>query len=127
MRRLKMCEELGRGWDRMVLSCEAQFLPAPRIEVFQENTKVTLFSEMEFRNIPMEDKLWSCYLHACLMYVQGDALTNKSLRERFNVMESSAGSISRLIKEVVNDGKIKPLDPTTAKRYMKYIPSWAYF
>ena len=53
------------------------------------------------------------------------ALTNKSLRERFNVMESSAGSISRLIKEVVNDGKIKPLDPTTAKRYMKYIPSWA--
>ncbi len=125
MRRLKMCEELGRGWDRMVLSCEAQFLPAPRIEVFQENTKVTLFSEMEFRNIPMEDKLWSCYLHACLMYVQGDALTNKSLRERFNVMESSAGSISRLIKEVVNDGKIKPLDPTTAKRYMKYIPSWA--
>ena len=40
-------------------------------------------------------------------------------------MESSAGSISRLIKEVVNDGKIKPLDPTTAKRYMKYIPSWA--
>lgn len=125
MRRLKMCEELGRGWDRMVLSCEAQFLPAPRIEVFQENTKVTLFSEMEFRNIPMEDKLWSCYLHACLMYVQGDGLTNKSLRERFNVMESSAGSISRLIKEVVNDGKIKPLDPTTAKRYMKYIPSWA--
>lgn len=70
MRRLKMCEELGRGWDRMVLSCEAQFLPAPRIEVFQENTKVTLFSEMEFRNIPMEDKLWSCYLHACLMYVK---------------------------------------------------------
>ena len=47
MRRLKMCEELGRGWDRMVLACEAQFLPAPRIEVFQENTKVTIFSEME--------------------------------------------------------------------------------
>ena len=69
MRRLKMCEELGRGWDRMVLSCEAQFLPAPRIEVFQENTKVTLFSEMEFRNIPMEDKLWSCYLHACFTSV----------------------------------------------------------
>lgn len=34
MRRLKMCEELGRGWDRMVLACEAQYLPAPWIEVF---------------------------------------------------------------------------------------------
>ena len=125
MRRLKMCEELGRGWDRMVLACEAQYLPAPRIEVFQDSTKVTLFSEMEFSNIPMEDKLWSCYLHACLMYIQGDALTNKSLRDRFNVKDTSAGSISRLIKESVSAGRIKPLDPETAKRYMKYIPSWA--
>ena len=125
MRRLKMCEELGRGWDRMVLACEAQFLPAPCIEVFQDSTKVTLFSEMEFSNIPMEDKLWSCYLHACLMYIQGDALTNKSLRDRFNVGETSAGSISRLIKEAVSQGRIKALDPDTAKRYMRYIPIWA--
>ena len=28
------------------------------------------------------------------MYIQGEALTNKSLRERFNVKDSSAGSIS---------------------------------
>lgn len=125
MRRLKMCEELGRGWDRMVLACEMQYLAAPRIEVFQESTKVTLFSEMEYTNIPMEDKLWSCYLHACLMYIQGDALTNKSLRERFGVKESSAGSISRLIKEAMEQNKIKPLDPDTAKRYMRYIPNWA--
>ena len=94
------------------------FIPAPRIEVFQENTRVTLFSDIELSNIPMEDKLWSCYLHACLMYIQGEALTNKSLRERFN-------SISRLIKESVAEGRIKPLDPETAKRYMKYIPGWA--
>lgn len=125
MRRLKMCEELGRGWDRIVLACEAQFLPAPRIEVFQDSTKVTLFSGMKYANIPMEDKLWSCYLHACLMYVQGDALTNKSLRDRFNVRETMAGSISRLIKESVESGSIKPLDSDTAKRYMKYIPAWA--
>ena len=94
------------------------FIPAPRIEVFQENTRVTLFSDIELSNIPMEDKLWSCYLHACLMYIQGEALTNKSLRERFN-------SISRLIKESVAEGRIKPLDPETERRYMKYIPVWA--
>ena len=125
MRRLKMCEELGRGWDRMVLACEAQFLPAPRIDVFQDSTKVTLFSKIEFSNIPMEEKLWSCYLHACLMYVQGEVLTNKSLRDRFGVKETSAGSISRLIKESVREKLIKPIDPDTAKRYMKYIPIWA--
>lgn len=125
MRRLKMCEELGRGWDRMVLACEAQFLPAPRIDVFQDSTKVTLFSKIEFSNIPMEEKLWSRYLHACLMYVQGEVLTNKSLRDRFGVKETSAGSISRLIKESVREKLIKPIDPDTAKRYMKYIPIWA--
>ena len=125
MRRLKMCEELGRGWDRMVLACEAQFLPAPRIEVFQDSTKVTLFSEMEFSNIPMEDKLWSCYLHACLMYIQGDALTNKSLRNRFGIPETSSSSSSRLIREAIEKNLIKVLDPNTAPRYMKYIPIWA--
>lgn len=125
MRRMKMCEELGRGWDRMVLACEMQFLPAPRIEIFEESTKITIFSEMEFKNIPADDKVWSCYLHACLRYIQGDALTNTSLRDRFGLKESSAGSISRLIKESVEKNKIKPLDPNTAKRYMRYVPIWA--
>ncbi len=125
MRRMKMCEELGRGWDRMVLACEMQYLPAPRIEIFQESTKVTLFAEMEYTNIPMDDKLWSCYLHACLMYIQGDALTNGTLRNRFGLKDSSAGSVSRLIKEAVEQKRIKAIDPETAKRYMRYVPIWA--
>ena len=125
MRRMKMCEELGRGWDRMVLACEMQYLPAPRIEIFEESTKVTLFSEMEYKNISADDKVWSCYLHACLMYIQGDALTNTSLRDRFGLKESSAGSISRLIKDAVDKNRIKALDPKTAKRYMRYVPIWA--
>lgn len=125
MRRLKMCEELGRGWDRMVLACEAQYMSAPRIGVFSDSTKVTLFSEIAFQNISQEDREWSCYLHACLNYIQGDALTNSSLREQFNLPESSSGTISRLIKETVSHKLIKPLDPTTAPRYMRYIPNWA--
>lgn len=125
MRRLGMCEELGRGWDRMVISCELQRLPAPRIQIYQDSTKVSLFSHYEFSNLSMDDKLWSTYLHACVRYVEGDALTNSSLRDRFGLKETSAGSISRLIKETTGKKWIKPLDPTTARRYMKYIPSWA--
>lgn len=125
MRRLRMCEELGRGWDRMVLACEAQYLPAPRMEIFTESTKVTIFSEIDFSNIAPEDKQWSTYLHTCLMYIQGDAMTNSSLRDRFGLKETSSASISRLIKEAVDLHLIKALDPTTAKRYMKYIPIWA--
>lgn len=125
MRRLRMCEELGTGWDKIVISCELQQLPAPRIELYEESTKVTLFSEVSFTNLSMEDKLWACYTHACIMHVQGEQLTNSSLRERFGVPQSSSGSISRLIKEAVKEELVKPLDPTTSNKYMKYIPIWA--
>lgn len=125
MRRLRMCEELGTGWDKIVITCELSQLPAPKIESFEDSTRVTLFSEMSFSNLSTEDKLRACYLHACIKQVQGEQLTNGSLRERFGLKESSAGTISRLIKDAVESGLIKPLDPTTAPRYMKYIPIWA--
>lgn len=50
------------------------------------------------------------------MYIQGDRLTNASLRKRFGVKDLLTGSISRLIK---------PLDPDTIPQYMKDIPMWA--
>lgn len=125
MRRLRMCEELGTGWDKIVISCEMLQLPAPKIEVYEESTKVTLFSEIPFTNLSSEDKIRACYMHACILYVQGDQLTNSSLRNRFGVPQSSSGSISRLIKETVLKGFIKPLDPKTSNKYMKYVPFWA--
>ncbi len=125
MRRLRMCEELGTGWDKIVISCELHQLPAPKIELYEDSTRVILFSEMPFSSISVEDKLRACYLHACIKYVQGEQLTNSSLRERFGLKDSASGSISRLIKEAVALKIIKPLDPTTAPRYMKYIPMWA--
>ena len=125
MRRLRMCEELGTGWDKIVIFCEMFQLPAPKIEVFDDSTRVTLYSEMSFSNLAPEDKLRACYLHACIKFVQGEQATNSSLRERFGLKTSSSGSISRLIKDAVEKKLIKPLDPTTAPRYMKYVPIWA--
>lgn len=125
MRRLGMCEELGTGWDKIVISCELHRLPAPKIEKYEDSTRVTLFSNIPFSALTPEDKLWACYLHACIMHVQGEQLTNSSLRNRFGLKESSSGSISRLIKDAVEKGFLKPLDPTTAPRYMKYLPIWA--
>ena len=125
MRRLKMCEELGTGWDKIAISCELSLLPAPKITLYEENTKVILFANALFSDIPMEDKLWACYLHACIKQVQGEQLTNGSLRDRFGLKVSASGSISRLIKEAIKQNLIKPFDPSTAPRYMRYIPVWA--
>lgn len=125
MRRLRICEELGTGWDKIVITCELAQLPAPKIELFEDSTRVVLYTEMPFAAISREDKLWACYLHACIKHVQGEQLTNASLRARFGLKESSSGSTSRLIKDAINEKLIKPLDPTTAPKYMKYLPIWA--
>ena len=125
MRRLGMCEELGTGWDKIAITCELCCLPAPKIDLYSDSTKVSLFSEKAYSNISPEDKMWACYLHACIKHVQGEYLTNSSLRRRFGLKDSSSGSISRLIKDTVELGLIKPLEPDTAPRYMKYLPVWA--
>jgi len=124
MRRLKMCEELGTGWDKIVISCEIQQLPTPNIRIYEENTKVTLFSKKDFFDLSPDDKLWACYMHACIKYIQGEFLTNSSLRERFGLEVSSSASISRLIKEATEKNYIKKLEDT-APKHIKYVPIWA--
>lgn len=82
MRRLRICEELGTGWDKIVISCELQMLPAPRIDLYEENTKVTLYAEMPFSSLSAEDKLWACYLHACVKQVENEQLTNTTISNK---------------------------------------------
>lgn len=124
MRRLRMCEELGTGWDKIIISCELQQLPTPHIDIYEENTKVTLFSKVDFFDLSPQDKLWACYMHSCIKFIQGEFLTNSSLRMRFGLEEKSSASISRLIKEACEKGLIKKLEET-APRHTKYIPVWA--
>lgn len=125
MRRLKMCEELGSGWDRIALECEIKQLPAPKIILYEENTKVILYSKLPFASISHEEKLWTCYLHACIKYLTHEGLSNSSLRQRFGLEDTASAQISRLIREAVSEGYIKPFDEKTAPKHMKYIPAWA--
>ena len=124
MRRMRICEESGTGWDKSVIAGEIMQLPAPRMDVYEESTKVTLLSEMKFSDLSTKDRLWGCYLHACIRYIQGDYLTNRSLRERFGLKTTSSGMVSRIIKEAIAQNLIRPFDQETAPRYMKYIPIW---
>ena len=125
MRRLGICEELGSGWDRIVLDSEAQKLPAPKIVEYQDSTRVTVYAGMPFSDIGYDDKIRACYFHATIRYINDGYLTNASLRERFGLGQSNSAAVSRLIRDAVGKGLIKPLDPTTAPRYMKYVPFWA--
>ena len=110
---------------KIILSSELKHLPAPRITLYEDNMKVTLYASLDFNDILQEDKLWACYLHACIRYVEEKHMTNTSLRERFGLDDSYKSQMSRLIKQAVESKLIKPFDPTTAPRYMRYIPIWA--
>lgn len=125
MRRIGICEERGSGWDKVVYLCELSQLPAPKIETYDEFTKVTIYSHTPFQKMTHDEKLWACYLHACLKQVSNEQMTNTSLRERFGLPATKNSTVSRLIKDALDENLIKPFDPDTAPRYMKYVPVWA--
>lgn len=126
MRRFRLCEEMGTGWDKIAISCEQSKLPAPRMTVFDgaEATRVTLEAHRPFSRYTLDDRVHSCYMHACLCQVQQVQMSNASLRERLGLPETSAGMVSRIIKEALARGLIKPYDPDAGRRYVKYIPYW---
>ena len=72
-----------------------------------------------------EERVRACYLHACLRYVERDPMTNSSLRERFGILEHNSAVASRIIRDALEDGAIKPYDPNQGKRFAKYLPRWA--
>lgn len=125
MRRLGICEELGTGWDRVAAYCEQYLLPAPKIDIYDENTRVTISAPIPYKKMTQEDRLWTCYLHVCLKYENQEKATNSTLRERLGLASSASASASRLIALTIEKDLIKPLDENTAPRYMSYIPSWA--
>lgn len=126
MRRLRICEEKGSGIDKVIDSVEHFQLPAPDFRVSETHTTVVLFAQKPFDEMDRNDKVRACYQHCCLKYVTGEKMTNQSLRERFKLGEGKADQASRIIREAVNAGQIKPDDPANAsKRYSKYVPFWA--
>ena len=53
-------------------------------------------------------------------------LTNSSLRERLGVEPQNYSIISRLIREALDAGMIKPAEQTEgSKKNTKYLPYWA--
>ncbi len=125
LRRVGVCEERGSGIDKVVLQTELYQLPAPVFETSGENTRAILFSHRELSKMDKDDRVRACYLHACLRYVERDFMTNSTLRKRFGIEQRNSATASRLIKEALSAGMVRPYDEHAAKRDMKYVPFWA--
>jgi predicted HTH transcriptional regulator len=125
MRRLGICEERGSGIDKVVFQIEVHQLPAPLFEIPDGFTRSVLFAHKDLKEMDKADRIRSCYLHACLKYVNRSFLTNASLRQRWGIKEKNKAIVSRYIREALEDGAIKPYDEEAAKKMMKYVPYWA--
>jgi ATP-dependent DNA helicase RecG len=126
MRRLRICEETGRGIDYVIKAVEAFQLPAPDFRVGERRTLAVLFGHKELDEMDTDDRIRACYQHCVLKLVMQEKMTNQSLRERFKLPESKTDLISRIIHETVNAKLIKLANPESAsKRYTQYVPYWA--
>lgn len=126
MHKCGICEERGSGFDKVVTATSANAMLAPRVENQNDQfTKVVLFAKIPFEITTKEDRVRTCYMQACLAYVEFGAISNADIRAVFGLADKDKVKVSRIIKETVNMGLIKPLDPETAPRYMRYIPAWA--
>ncbi len=127
MRKIGLCEELGSGWDRAVQSCEQYFLPVPTIRQSGSGTRVIIQGYASFAEMSQEERVWNCYMHACIMFVNRKCLTNSSLRSRFGLenKDSNAVMVSRVIRAAIDGKLIKPLRADAPPRKMCYVPFWA--
>lgn len=125
MRRFRICEERGSGIDKVVFQTEYYQLPAPLFEVPQGFTRTVLFAHQSMDDMSKEDRVRACYLHASLQYVQRQNMTNKSLRDRFGLVESKGAQISRIIAATLEAGLIKKLSVSESRRDSAYVPFWS--
>ena len=126
MRLLNFCEERGTGVAKAMALCEVYQLPAPQFRSDENYTITTVFGPKDFSELNRTDRPWMAYMHAVLKSVSQETMTNQSLRKCFGLKQAEYPRVSKVIKEAIAEGLIKPADPQrTTGRYVQYIPYWA--
>jgi len=72
-----------------------------------------------------EDRIRVCYLNCCLKWVEYVPMNNKTIRQRFGIVEKNKAQASRIIKQTLDAGLIKAYDLDSGVRNMRYIPFWS--
>jgi len=122
MRRMNICEERGSGVDRAVINIEMYQLPAPEFQSEKDYTRITLFAYRKLRKMTKSDRVRACYQHCCLCWVARNSMTNASLRKRLGIEDKNYPMVSRIIKDALSEGVIKPIDSSGQAK--QYAPFW---
>jgi predicted HTH transcriptional regulator len=126
MRKMRICEERGRGIDEVVRMAEIFQLRAPEFRATENRTSVLMFGHRGFSEMDREDRIRACYQHSALRWVMSERMTNQSLRERFGLPVDKSTIVSQIISATIKAGYIKlDADAGASRRLASYLPSWA--
>lgn len=126
MRRINICEERGSGIDKVIQHVELFQLPPPDFRLSGENVISVLFAGKPLAQLSQDERIRACYQHTVLRYVSNERMTNSTLRSRFNIDEKNYSMASRIIRDTIDAGFIKPfnIDGGSIKQ-RSYVPIWA--
>ncbi|HSI87143.1 MAG: ATP-binding protein [Candidatus Methylacidiphilales bacterium] len=126
MRRMNICEERGSGIDKTLAAIELHELPAPEFRTTERHTVATLFSAVPLDKMEKRDRIRACYLHACLKQVSNEEMSNETLRKRLNIPDAEYPKASRIIRDTISEGLVKPSDAASkSRKHARYLPYWA--
>jgi predicted HTH transcriptional regulator len=125
MRRMNICEERGSGIDKVIFHVEMFQLPAPDFRVAGDSTVAVLFGPRKFLQMDREERRRACYQHACLQFVSGKRMSNATLRKRLGIKDSNYPLASRIIRDAIDAGLIRPHGGAEgARKDSTYVPFW---
>lgn len=125
LRKMKIVEEQGSGYDRIEESCAKALVPSVLVQTDEDYTVAKLFARHGYREFDSADLIRTCYTFACLRHFNGLEVTNKAIRERFGIDERNAALASRILKATEETGKIKKASDSGTKKNARYVPYYA--
>ena len=114
---------LAVAFDPHGLTFRSEAFPAYKAQSGDDFTRITLFPKKKVSEMTREERIAVCYQYTCLLYEDGQAINNQTVRERFNLNKNQTVMASRILADTLESGLIKMKDPETeSKRYSSYIP-----
>lgn len=120
-----ICDSQGSGWDKVALASSEFGYPAPRPDVTETTTRVTLVQKRTLDDMTNEERMWSIYIYACLLWTKKEFLTNTCVRKLFNIPDDNVSMASNLLSQAREAGHIVIFDEQSGNRNRKYIPFYA--
>ena len=120
MRRMKFCEEAGRGIRKVISAIESSQSPPPLFKETSNAMQVILYGPRSYAQMTVDERIRACYQHACIKQMLGERMKNATLRERLGIAYVAQASL--VIKKTLDKGFIKPADSEHPRS--GYIPWW---